>query len=101
MYLKSKCFFIDFSMIFGTISTSSFVSFWAPKATKNRYEKGIKKSHSKILDFYIFPLNFIKTLYFTGHNGPRGPILLYFTKNSRVRKGRKIQANVAKTLEKQ
>ena len=43
----------------------------------------------------------MKVLYFTRENGPRGPILLYFTMNSRVRKGKKIEANVAKTLEKQ
>ena len=37
----------------------------------------------------------MKMLYFTEENGRRGPILLYFTMNSRVRKGRKIEANVA------
>ena len=42
----------------------------------------------------------MKMLYFTRENGPRGPILLYFTMNSRVLKGRKIEANVVKTLKK-
>ena len=43
----------------------------------------------------------MKVLYFTEENGPRVPISLCFTMNSRVRKGRKIEANVAKTLGKQ
>ena len=43
----------------------------------------------------------MKIPYFTEEKGPRGPILLYFTMNSRVLKGRKIEANVTKTLGKQ
>ena len=60
-----------------------------------------KKSHLKNWDFHIFLWTLLNILYFTGHNGPRGPILLCFTVYSRVRKGRKMTANVAKTLEKQ
>ena len=60
-----------------------------------------KKDTSKNEIFIFFLLNFTKILYFTEENGPRGPNLLYFTMNSRVRKGRKIEANVAKTLGKQ
>ena len=60
-----------------------------------------KKDTSKSRIFTFFSLNLMKMLYFTIENGPRGPILLYFTMNLRVRKGRKIEANVAKTLEKQ
>ena len=60
-----------------------------------------KKDTSKSEIFTFFLINLMKMLYFPIENGPRGPILLYFTMNSRVRKGRKIEANVAKTLEKQ
>ena len=64
-------------------------------------KQGGKKDTSKSKIFTFFSLNLMKMLYFTIENGPRGPILLYFTMNLRVRKGRKIEANVAKTLEKQ
>ena len=60
-----------------------------------------KKDTSKSEIFTFFLINLMKMFYFTIENGPRGPILLYFTMNSRVRKGRKIEANVAKTLGKQ
>ena len=60
-----------------------------------------KKDTWKNEIFTFFLIDLKKMMYFTGENGPRGPILLYFTVNSRVRKGRKIEANVAKTLEKQ
>ena len=63
-------------------------------------KKVAKKGPLKSEIFTFFKLNLKKTLYFTGENGPRGPILFYFTVNSRVRKGRKITAHVAKTLEK-
>ena len=69
--------------------------------SQNGTEKGSKKSHLKKLNFHIFLINLKKIFCFTEENGPRGPILLYFTMNSRVRKGRKIEANVAKTLGKQ
>ena len=60
-----------------------------------------KKDTSKSEIFTFFIINLKKMLYFTRENGPRGPILLYFTMNSRARKGRKMEANVAKTIEKQ
>ena len=60
-----------------------------------------KKDTSKSEIFTFFLLNLMKVLHFTEENGPRGPNLLYFTMDSRVRKGRKIEANVAKTLGKQ
>ena len=63
-------------------------------------KKGAKKVTPQNPIFTLFSANLTKILYFTGHYGPRGPILLYFTMNSRVRKGRKITAHVAKTLEK-
>ena len=69
--------------------------------SQNGTEKGSEKSHLKKWDFHIFLWILLNILYFTGHNGPRGPILLCFTVYSRVRKGRKMTANVAKTLEKQ
>ena len=64
-------------------------------------EKVGKEDTSKSEIFTFFLINFMKMLYFTEENGPRGPILLCFTMNSRARKGRKIEANVAKTIEKQ
>ena len=60
-----------------------------------------KKDTSKSEIFTFFKINLKKMLYFTKEKRPRGPILLYFAMNLRVRKGRKIEANVAKTLEKQ
>ncbi len=69
-----------------------------PKRAPKKVEK---KDTSKSEIFTFFLLNLMKVLYFTEENGPRGPNLLYFTMNSRVRKGRKIEANVAKTLGKQ
>ena len=39
-----------------------------------------------------------KLLYFARHNGLFGAILFHFTMNSRIREGRKMTTNVAKTL---
>ena len=69
-----------------------------PKMTPKKVGK---KNTSKTPIFTLFTINLKKMLYFTIENGPRGPILLYFTMNLRVRKGREIEVNVAKTLEKQ
>ena len=69
-------------------------------APKMAPKKVGKKDTSKSEIFTFFSINLMKMQYFTEENGPRGPILLYFTMNSRVRKGRKIEANVAKTVEK-
>ena len=59
-----------------------------------------KKVTSKSVICTFLESNCTKILYFTIENVRRGPILLYFKLNSRVRKGRKITAHVAKTLEK-
>ena len=64
-------------------------------------EKVGKKDTSKTEIFPFFLINLMKMLYFTRENGPRVPISLCFTMNSRVRKGRKIEVNVAKTSGKQ
>ena len=66
--------------------------------SQNGIEKNTEKSNLKKWDFHIFLQILLNILYFTGHNGPPGPILLCFTMYSRVRKGRKMTSNVAKTL---
>ena len=73
------------------------------KATKigpKMAPKKVAKTVTSIVTCF-FSINLTKIMYFTKENGLRGPILLYFIRNSCVRKGRKIQANVAKTLGKQ
>ena len=67
-----------------------------PKMTPKKVRK---KDTSKNEIITFFQMNLMKMLYFPIENGPREPILLYFPMNLRVRKGRKIEANVAKTLE--
>ena len=59
-----------------------------------------KKSHPQKLHFSFFFYEFEENIDFIRQNGPRRAILLYFTVNSRVRKGGEITANVAKTLQK-
>ena len=60
-----------------------------------------KKDTSKSEIFTFFLIHLMKMLCFTEENGPRVPISSCFTMNSRARKGRKIEVNVAKTLGKQ
>jgi len=70
------------------------------KVTQKRHQKGKQEVNEKNdeLLLLLFLMNFHEKMYFKGYYGFRRPILLYFTMNSRVPKGRKMTANVAKTI---